>query len=1363
MSKKGLYQINLIPQKRLRYAVVGLILTSVLFAACTTVFVGVYSYINTYLGEDTDDTLILTQSGTGNFIATRYISTQIAQSAEYIQGISIISPETLTPCIIMEKTCFVRGIICEKFYTIESFEIKAGRWLTNDDLYGAFIGERAAKRLQINVNDNFIIHSGVRDSSLQLTAIGIFSSKDDALNDEIIVPLFAGQILSGNYPNRVTYIRVKYNDSVISRENLEELLISKHDLSVKLSSDELIPLAGGSIEIYDINGKLVKIGLSDSLGGANFILDFGNYTVKASYEEFQTNYSIFLQKDSEIFINLTIQQPNYNLNIEVLDENQIGIPYHTVVAWKGSEIIQMRQTNITGVASFSLPNSIYQFSTLFWNNFTNELVEFRQTANPIENETLTFWYRGFKLAISVTDPSSGLFLNATVAIKILNGTVIRTGNSDNFGYIEFEDLSPTNYNISVIFGAIEVYQIIELRSDRTVSFEILPQFYLEIHVYNHSTQLPINNSQITVCDSLNNCYKSVTDLNGSTTLLLNLNTYNVTVQAGLFSKSRIINLNCSRNETFWMPHYNLTVLVTNISGNYQNNVNISIFSTSMNESSLSEEGLVSFLVVPEVYNITMYYDNKLFSQLHAIFGPIDPVNFITPPYNLTIFVFNGTDEITSPLSGINITILNNETNSFVESSLTSSGITNFLLDPGIYNVTANISGEFYSKILNFEEYADSLTFYSYPFNLTISIFNGTTMKPQSDIAVSLEDLDNSFIIGPNSTNLNGKVSFYINPMVYNISISSINKTLFKIRDIKNPNTILTFDFPPFNLTIVVLNASNNSPVENAKVEVLSFNNNETIFSYATQAEGIAQFVLDAGKYYINLTYGTYNSIQVREITTDPVINYHIPPYKLTVRTIDYWNNPLSNANVTVNGELNLPTNITGYVDFYLQPNIYNISASWGEFREFRIVDMRNYQDSFQLVLKLVEKVSLNVSVINAISGRSLVNASVKIYEFLGEKIDLELTNEDGFCEFFLTPQVYNLTVMYEESFEYQLINLSSDFALTFSIIPLYVLSIFTFDDSMSYYSENVLVRIFELGGGLISESKTDAGGICTFDLEFGTYNITLQKDLEWKSAIIDLTQSEFRSFHMAPYKITVNVFNSTTSLPISDAIITISKLNGEHILSNSTNEWGSHDFLLGEGQYMISLNISGHYWVKQVVLENANASMTITFSISIKASSNIDIGDPAEYSASLLQQSLGLTESIVYILGIILTLFVSFGIMNVVSSSVSEARRNIGIIRSIGASNHQILYLINLRIILISIIAGLTGGLLGIFIGALISVGALEISLAQVLTGQLFISLLFLSIGMTAMIGLISSNLTLYRILRMPIATSIKEILPQAI
>ncbi|MHA1649896.1 MAG: FtsX-like permease family protein, partial [Candidatus Helarchaeota archaeon] len=586
---------------------------------------------------------------------------------------------------------------------------------------------------------------------------------------------------------------------------------------------------------------------------------------------------------------------------------------------------------------------------------------------------------------------------------------------------------------------------------------------------------------------------------------------------------------------------------------------------------------------------------------------------------------------------------------------------------------------------------------------------------------------------------------------------------YKIKEIAQPNTLYTFEFPPYNVTIFVFNASNNMPIENAQVEILAFEDNATLFSKTTSSEGIVQFDLDPGAYYINLSYKSYNFIQYKEILADPQISYHLPPYKLSVQIIDYWDNPIENANVSANDGNILKTNASGYVEFYLDPDIYNISASWGELSNFQIIDMSSYQESFSIVIKLIDKVLLDINVVNAISGRDLLNACVSISEFAGEFVATKFTNLNGSCQFTLSIGVYNLTVLYENSIEYQLINLTSDSSVIFSIIPYYTLTVITFDDSATSYTPNVLVQIYEIGGQLISQDFTDLFGMSSFNLEYGTYNVSIQKGSEHKWEIIDISQPEMLYFHVAPYKITVQVINSTTLKPISNALLTIYTYEGELITSNTTDDLGVQEFLLDSGQYFVFLNISENCWVKELDIRSVNSSQHLIFSVSISVSSKIDVGDPTEYSASLLQQTVGLTESIVYILAIILTILVSFSIMNVVSSCISESRKYIGVLRSIGASIRQIYYIFNFRIILISLLAGFLGGLLGIMIGTFISIQALEISLLQILTPQLFSTLLGLSVGMAVIIGLVSANLTLYRILKMPIAVSVKEILPESI
>ena len=1360
--KRRLSQVNLIPRKRLTYAVVGLLLSAILLSTCATVFIGVYSYIGTYLGKS-EETLILTQSGTGNFIATRYISMQVAKSAEYLEGVTLISPETLTPCMINEKSCFVRGIVCNKFYIIENLTLENGRVLTDMDLACAFIGSRAASRLNIAVGDSFIIYSGLRDVVLQVTAIGIFSSGTSALNDELLIPLFAGQFLSGNYPDRINYIRVKYNESLISRTALEDLITYQHNLKVQLLSNETSdPIRDGRIDIYDINRKLLKTAYSDSLGETSFSLDFGNYTLAIAYNQVNLNSSLFLQEDAEIIFKIPTLPTLLTLGVQVLGENRESIPFSTVIAWRGSEIIQMRQTNINGEINFSLAPNIYQISTLLWNNQTQESIEFQQNINLVQNASLIFWYHRFKLGVRTFDPSSGIFHNATVKIKLLNGTQLYSGVTGSWGYKEFQGLSPTTYNVSIQSGAVKQYQIIKLRSDRTLSFEILPQFNLQIQVFNDTADSPIDNATVRIYDSKKTVVTGKTGMDGVAKFILSLGIHNISVQAGNFIKNRVINLNQSRNETFWMPLYNFTVVLTNISGILQNNINVSIFSSSFTDSRLTENGLATFFISPNSYNIVINCNGVYISKNYTISDPIVPLSIICPPYSLDVRVFNGTAHQLPPLSGINVLIFENASKTYLTSGVTVAGLTSFLLNPGIYNVSANVSGEIYYRLINFNQVYYNLVFYSYPYNLTILVFNGSTSLPQSNLQVQLFNVQNNLIAGPSYSDINGRTSFLVNPMTYKIAINNSNYLLNKTKVITAPNMILSFEFPPYNLTIVVLNASSKIPIQNALVKIQSLNNS-TLYSKFTSLLGSAQFDLYPGKYYINLSYYSYNFIELKEIKADPKVNYLVPPYNVSIFVTDYWGNPIANASVDYNGTSPVKTDEIGYTHFLLEPNFYNITVSYNNLTEFKLINIKNYQESFRFSITLVPRVALNISVVNAINSVALTNISIQIIKFLGDPIENKLTDQAGLCQFYLQQGVYNISLASFKTGEYQLINLSLPLGIIFSIIPSYSLSIFTFDDSPTYFSKDIDVQIRDLNGQLLIQSTSNNYGICTFHLEYGTYNVTVLKGHEQKWKVLDIVQNEYQSFHLAPYKLTVKAINASLSTPIQNARITIMTLNGEHVFSNFTNHLGLIEFLVDADQYYIFLNISKYFWVKQVNVQQINTSVQITFSVLTTSTTKIEVGDPSEYSASLLQQTLGLTESVVYLLAIILTILVSFSIMNVVSSCVSESRKFIGILRSIGASNGQLYFIINFRIVLISFIAGLLGGLLGIILGSLISMQALEISLNQILTFELLASLLSLSIGITILIGFISSNITLHRLLKMPLAVNLKEILPSQV
>ena len=94
-----------------------------------------------------------------------------------------------------------------------------------------------------------------------------------------------------------------------------------------------------------------------------------------------------------------------------------------------------------------------------------------------------------------------------------------------------------------------------------------------------------------------------------------------------------------------------------------------------------------------------------------------------------------------------------------------------------------------------------------------------------------------------------------------------------------------------------------------------------------------------------------------------------------------------------------------------------------------------------------------------------------------------------------------------------------------------------------------------------------------------------------------------------------------------------------------------------EDEYIISVSYKGNTWSKNINTYNLNSTINLLFSIASNFESKYLVANPISYSSSLLEQTFGLTKSIIYILTIIITLLVSLSIMNVVSSSLNESRK----------------------------------------------------------------------------------------------------------
>ncbi|MHA1750873.1 MAG: ABC transporter permease [Candidatus Helarchaeota archaeon] len=1275
---KFLLQVKIIPRNRSYYIFFGLILASLLFSATTTTFLGAYSYIQTYLGNS-QDVLILTEEGSGNTIATSFIDVSLAKSASYLNGVIVSSPETITPCVIENQIFMARGVDFSKFSQIDDLTIIQGQSLTSNNLNGAILGYRVAQKLNLEIGSKFIVFSSLRDITLELEVVGIFSSSKNSLNDEIIIPLSLGQWMAGHYPSKCTFIRIKFQQEITSKNKLQEIIMRKHNLNLTIKNYYTnLPIQGAEVKVYDINKQIFYSRSTDSTGNLNFNLPFGNYTLNISYNGIKKSESIFLLNDLTKTINLSIYNPHYQLIIRLYNQTS-PISKRVVTCWHNSEMVFMGQTNDSGILKAWLPQEEYKISTFYWNDYSKTQIEFTQYVNLNKNMTINFFFRNYSLGINVFDTIKQSLIDCLVQIKNLNGTLIDSGYSGNDGYIQFSNLLPDYYNISVIVGQSKKFKLITLKSDLILHFYIYPFFKLNVSVIN-STNHNLLNANITIINTENNIsIFNSTGTNGFWCTSLESRVYKIIYTVSGYSNSTIINLIKDTNLSFWCPPYNVLIKIIGFNYSAISNANVSIYNDKFKVSAISNlTGEINLKLYPDFYNITINSSRKIYSTNLIVNDINEYLQIMIPPYNLTLIVFNGSFQENISVENLSIRIVDIENSS--------------------------------------------------------RIFNGTTDKF-------------------------GKVSWMLYPGKYNISITVDSKNYSKIVEIRDNNQIINFYTPPYNLTINITSALNSKPIENATIIISTYPESQEIYTANSSSSGIVSILLQkSGDYNVTIKYLNTLLSQIINVNSDPILNFLIPPYNISILVYDA-NGPITNSNVSISSIGWNLTNSNGIAYFVLDQGEYNITAIYGNLSNTVQLNLKETNPNTFVKIKLAKRFNLDIKVIESVNNKPIKNALVRIYNNFS-LVAQGITDINGSVKFILDiteSNLYNVSIYYHNINQYRFINLTKDTALNFSIIRTNLVKIKVlngFDAPFQYAKINIIST-----NNVINEQLfTNDLGLGQIYLETGSYNITVEKNGYYKKEILDIWCDRNLIFYLPPYKLNVIVKNTSNDL-VSGVLVEVLLKNGSILYNNYTNINGEAVFSMCEDEYIISVSYKGNTWSKNINTYNLNSTINLLFSIASNFESKYLVANPISYSSSLLEQTFGLTKSIIYILTIIITLLVSLSIMNVVSSSLNESRKFIGIIKALGGNNFQIFLVSGFKILIISLAAGVIGGISGAFLGSIISFIGFQLYITELFTTESFLQLISLSLIINLIISSIASFYTLFNLNKLSIAESLREIL----
>jgi hypothetical protein len=328
-----------------------------------------------------------------------------------------------------------------------------------------------------------------------------------------------------------------------------------------------------------------------------------------------------------------------------------------------------------------------------------------------------------------------------------------------------------------------------------------------------------------------------------------------------------------------------------------------------NNATATNEGLIAVnWTVPSNASIGTYTLNITSTSLNPTRkNPQDVQGFIVPGFDINITTRNLAEET---VSNVAVRVFENE-KSILNDTSTSDGLVQMTLEIGNYVCRAFYNwqkvGE---RWVNITGITAPLNLFCNLTNLKIlitAIFNGVELGvPEAEIY--LKPLNQTL-----TTNITGiavahsllpNVSYVLNASRYGVSFAVTSIPTLLVNQVVTAWYNVTFICPTLTLRVNVTNA-NGDPISGVTVKVQELMGG-LLYEGSTNLEGMSVFDCVFGNY----TVGVYNveGIRLNETAIDLFQNQNISIscklYGLivSVRVVDYFGQPISNANVTMQRE-----------------------------------------------------------------------------------------------------------------------------------------------------------------------------------------------------------------------------------------------------------------------------------------------------------------------------------------------------------------------------------------------------------------------------------------------------------------------------
>ncbi len=196
-----------------------IIMSSMLFSLTAFSLLGFYRGFTAYLGEGKDIIVVYDKKSQTPF--TGLVPAYLSEKIGTLNGVLASSPEVIAPCVLKDKSIFLRGIKPEVFLKLNRLTMIEGEMIKLEDLNYVVVGKGVAKKLRLSTGDKILVLGVLSNLYLELRVKGIFAS-NSPMDDEILAPLYVGQWLRGADYGHVTLIRFKIDRNMITPERIFE-------------------------------------------------------------------------------------------------------------------------------------------------------------------------------------------------------------------------------------------------------------------------------------------------------------------------------------------------------------------------------------------------------------------------------------------------------------------------------------------------------------------------------------------------------------------------------------------------------------------------------------------------------------------------------------------------------------------------------------------------------------------------------------------------------------------------------------------------------------------------------------------------------------------------------------------------------------------------------------------------------------------------------------------------------------------------------------------------------------------------------------------------------------------------------------